>query len=41
MKALGAASREVADRFQALTEVLVQRDPAGIRAYLGTDEEAI
>jgi cobalt-zinc-cadmium efflux system outer membrane protein len=30
------ASREVADRFQALTEVLVQRDPAGITPVLET-----
>ena len=29
-----AASREVADRFQALTEVLVQRDPAGVTPVL-------
>ncbi len=31
-----AASREVADRFQALTEVLVQRDPAGVTPILET-----
>ena len=31
-----AAAREVADRFQALTEVLVQRDPAGITPVLET-----
>jgi cobalt-zinc-cadmium efflux system outer membrane protein len=31
-----AASREVADRFQALTEVLVQRDPAGVTPVLET-----
>jgi cobalt-zinc-cadmium efflux system outer membrane protein len=31
-----AAAREVADRFQALTEVLVQRDPAGITPILET-----
>jgi cobalt-zinc-cadmium efflux system outer membrane protein len=30
------ASREVADRFQALTEVLVQRDPAGVTPILET-----
>lgn len=30
------ASREVADRFQALTEVLVQRDPAGVTPVLET-----
>ena len=29
-----AASREVADRFQSLTEVLVQRDPAGVTPVL-------
>ena len=31
-----AASREVAGRFQALTDVLVQRDPAGITPLLET-----
>ena len=31
-----SAAREVADRFQALTEVLVQRDPAGITPILET-----
>ena len=31
-----AASREVAERFQALTEVLVQRDPAGVTPVLET-----
>jgi outer membrane protein, heavy metal efflux system len=31
-----AAAREVADRFQALTEVLVQRDPAGVTPVLET-----
>ena len=31
-----AAAREVADRFQALREVLVQRDPAGITPLLET-----
>lgn len=31
-----AASREVADRFQALTGVLVQRDPAGVTPVLET-----
>lgn len=31
-----AAAREVADRFQALNEVLVQRDPAGITPILET-----
>ena len=31
-----AASREVADRFQALTDVLVQRDPAGVTPVLET-----
>ncbi len=31
-----AASREVADRLQALTEVLVQRDPAGVTPVLET-----
>ncbi len=30
------AAREVADRFQALTDVLVQRDPAGITPVLET-----
>jgi cobalt-zinc-cadmium efflux system outer membrane protein len=30
------ASREVADRFQALTKVLVQRDPAGVTPVLET-----
>ena len=29
-----AASREVADRFQALTEIMVQRDPAGVTPVL-------
>src|SRR5207248_11608535 len=31
-----AAAREVADRFQALREVLVQRDPAGLTPLLET-----
>jgi outer membrane protein, heavy metal efflux system len=31
-----AATREVADRFQALREVLVQRDPAGVTPLLET-----
>ena len=31
-----AAAREVADRFQALTDVLVQRDPAGVTPVLET-----
>ena len=31
-----SAAREVADRFQALTEVLVQRDPAGVTPVLET-----
>ncbi len=31
-----AAAREVADRFQALREVLVQRDPAGVTPLLET-----
>lgn len=31
-----AAAREVADRFQALTDVLLQRDPAGITPVLET-----
>ncbi len=31
-----AAAREVADRFQALTEVFVQRDPAGVTPVLET-----
>lgn len=31
-----AAAREVAERFQALTEVLVQRDPAGVTPVLET-----
>src|SRR6185295_16948977 len=31
-----AAAREVADRFKALREVLVQRDPAGLTPLLET-----